>query len=60
MLKSHVMFHSSNGKRLVLIADDEYQNREILRMTLESEFELLFASNGEEAIDAMRDHYKKI
>ena len=54
MLKSHVMFHSSNGKRLVLIADDEYQNREILRMTLESEFELLFASNGEEAIDAMR------
>ncbi len=30
MLKSHEKFHSANGKRQILIADDELLNREIL------------------------------
>ena len=29
MLKSHEVFHSVNGKRQILIADDEMINREI-------------------------------
>ena len=37
MLKSHVKFHSNNGKRLVLIADDELINRELLRAVLEAD-----------------------
>ena len=29
MLKSHEKFHSANGKRLILVADDELINREL-------------------------------
>ena len=54
MLKSHERFHSSNGKRLVLVADDEFINREILRSILEEDYELLYATDGAEALDKMR------
>ena len=36
MLESHKKFHSSNGKRRILIADDEMLNRELLGAMLES------------------------
>lgn len=54
MLKSHEKFHSENGKRLLLIAEDELINREILREILQDEYELLFAENGEEALEVVR------
>ena len=54
MLKSHERFHSANGKRLILIADDEFINREILRETLQEEYELVFAENGEQTLTEMR------
>ena len=54
MLKSHERFHSKNGKRLLLIADDEMINREMLRNILEEEYELIFAENGQEALDQAR------
>ncbi|MBQ1450922.1 MAG: response regulator, partial [Eggerthellaceae bacterium] len=54
MLKSHEKFHSENGKRLLLIADDEFINREILRETLQNDYELLFAENGEETLEVAR------
>ena len=54
MLKSHEKFHSENGKRLLLIADDEFINREILREILQDEYELLFAENGEETLEVVR------
>ncbi len=50
MLKSHERFYASNGKRLILIADDEMINRELLRAALENEFEILIAEDGEEAL----------
>ncbi len=56
MLKSHEKFHSINGKRQVLVADDEYINRELMRAMLEDSYELLFAENGKEALDVMRAH----
>ena len=31
MLKSHEKFHSSNGKRQILVVDDEMINRELLK-----------------------------
>ena len=37
MLKSHEKFHSANGKRQILIADDELLNREILGNMLQEE-----------------------
>ena len=54
MPKSHEKFHSHNGKRQVLIADDEFVNRELLRAVLEDSYELIFAENGEEALEEMR------
>ena len=56
MFKSHERFHSANGKRLVLIVDDEFVNRELLRGALQADYELLFAENGQQALDLMREH----
>ena len=52
MLKSHEKFHSASGKRLILVADDEAINREILGMTLADEYELIYAADGQETVDA--------
>ncbi|MBQ9321472.1 MAG: diguanylate cyclase, partial [Eubacterium sp.] len=54
MLKSHEKFHSANGKRLILIADDEQINRELLGMLLGDDYELVYAADGQETIDLMR------
>ena len=56
MLKSHEKFHSANGKRLILIADDEMINRELLGAMLGDEYELLFACDGAETLAMLRDH----
>ena len=58
MQTSHVTFHSKNGKRLILIADDEQVNRELLGFIAESNYEVLYASNGRDALDAMKKHAK--
>ena len=54
MLKSHEKFHSANGKRQILVADDEFINRELMRAVLQDGYDLLFAADGREALDAMR------
>ena len=56
MLKSHEKFHSANGKRQILIADDEMINREILGEILKTDYEVLFASDGRETMDMIRTH----
>ncbi len=53
----HVKFHSSNGKRRILIIDDEQANREILGVILEDVYEPVFAASGEEAIEILRSEY---
>ena len=53
MLKSHEKFHSVKGKRQILVVDDELINRELLRAVLENSYELLFAENGQEALNVM-------
>ena len=55
MLKSHEKFHSANGKRRVLIADDEFINRAILGGILQDEYELLFAADGQEALKLIQE-----
>ena len=42
-------FLSRDGKRQILIVDDEFINRELLGAMLEDEYELLFAESGEKA-----------
>ncbi len=54
MLKSHEKFHSSNGKRQILIADDEMINREILGEILKNDYEVLFAADGGETMEMVR------
>ena len=56
MLKSHEKFHSTNGKRLVLIADDEAINRRILGAVIEKEYEVLYAENGVETMELIREY----
>lgn len=56
MPKNHVRFHSVNGKRLILIADDEMINREILAAILKEEYDLIFASDGIETIEKMSEY----
>ena len=56
MLKSHEKFHSSNGKRLILIADDEQINRKILGAVLQDEYEILYAENGVDALSQIEEN----
>ena len=56
MLKSHVKFHASNGKRLILVADDESVNRELLGMLLSEDYEVIYAEDGQETEDKIRQY----
>ena len=56
MFKSHEHFHSANGKRQILIADDVALNRDILAFALEEDYELLFAGDGSETLAILRRH----
>ena len=56
MLKSHEKFHSVNGKRQVLVVDDEWINRELLGTVLKNDYEVLYAENGEEALALIREN----
>ena len=56
MPNTHENFHSPNGKRLILIVDDEAVNREMLGLTLESEYEVIFAEDGLRALELIREH----
>lgn len=56
MLKSHEKFHSVNGKRQILVADDEMINREMLGAMLESDYEILYACDGAETMKQIREH----
>ena len=47
---------AENRKRLVLIVEDEFVNRELLNAYLENEYEILFAETGAEALEAIRAH----
>ena len=48
--------HAEGRKRLILIVEDEFVNRELLRMYLENEYELIFAETGAEAVESIRAH----
>ncbi|MBQ9301201.1 MAG: EAL domain-containing protein [Clostridia bacterium] len=56
MLKSHEKFHSANGKRTILVVDDEMINRELLRNVLEGEYEVLTAENGQQGLRTVQEH----
>ncbi|MBO7703899.1 MAG: response regulator, partial [Solobacterium sp.] len=43
-------FYSENGKRRVLVVDDEAINRELLGAILEKDYDVIFACDGKEAL----------
>ncbi|SCW50992.1 EAL domain, c-di-GMP-specific phosphodiesterase class I (or its enzymatically inactive variant) [Ruminococcaceae bacterium YRB3002] len=49
-----------NGKRTILVADDEFINRAILSEMLQDEYDIITAENGEEAYDIIQSHSKTL
>ena len=58
-MKEH-NFIFGNKKRLILIAEDEYVNREILGNILMSDYEIIYAEDGEEAYELMKQNEDKL
>ena len=56
MLKSHEKFHSSDGRRHILIVDDEAINRQMLGMIIEQEYKVSYAENGREALEIIEEN----
>ena len=48
--------YDEDRKRLVLIVEDEYVNRELLKAYLENDYELLFAETGGDALEVIHAH----
>ena len=46
----------NDGRRLVLIVDDQEINRSLLEMILCDEYDLIFAENGQQALEQIRAH----
>ena len=51
---------SIEGKRQILIADDEMINREILGEMLKDDYEIIYACDGEETLKAIEEHQKTL
>ena len=54
------ILQSSGAKRKVLVVDDEYINREILRNMLSEEYDVICAENGQQALDILQDSADRI
>ena len=53
-------FRAGNNRRRILIVDDESINRDILGMTLEEDYELLYAGDGQQALGIIREEGEKL
>lgn len=49
-----------NERRMILIVDDEKVNREILKGILESQYEVITAASGQEALTAIAENRERI
>lgn len=47
-------------RRMLLVVDDEDINREILGAILEEHYQVLYATNGVEALSLIREHYRSL
>lgn len=56
----NVKFHEINGKRRVLIVDDEMINREMLANILQDRYEIVFACSGTEAVEVMQEQHETL
>ncbi|WP_034451874.1 EAL domain-containing response regulator, partial [Butyrivibrio sp. AE2032] len=49
-----------DGKRTILVADDEFINREILSEMLKDDYDIITAEDGEQAYEIIKTHSKTI
>ena len=57
MPETHLNFHSYNGKRRILVIEDEAINQEILSLILSDMYEVIIAATGAAALEEIREHY---
>ena len=48
--------YAQKTKRIVLVVDDEFINREMLGNILKNEYHVLYAENGRQAIEMVKEH----
>ena len=60
MPERNLKFHSTNGKRCVLIVEDERINQELLTLILADTYEVTLAGTGKEALTEVRAHYETL
>ena len=56
MTDVHPQFHAPLLKRRILVVEDEQINREILGSILEGDYEVLFAEDGAQALEVLKEH----
>ncbi len=57
MIKSHERFYSKNGKRLILIVDDQQISRELLELVLKDNYQIVTAADGDEALEMIEHNH---
>ena len=50
------LFYTEKLKKTVLVVDDEYINRELLGGMLEDDYNVIFAEDGEQALELIRQN----
>ena len=56
MQDNQAAFHSIDGRRLILVVDDEEINRALLGTVLEADYDVIFAEDGEKALRAVEEN----
>lgn len=60
MFETHLKFYSSNGKRRILLVEDELVNQEILKLILQEEYEVIVVGTGGEALEVLSAQHDTI
>ena len=60
MQKPQEGYRSMGGKRRILVVDDEEINREMLGMILSDDYEVLYAEDGEEALEVCAEQKESL
>ena len=52
--------NSYSARRQVLVVDDEFVNRQLLGMIISEDYDVLYAENGRQAMDVIREKYQTL
>ncbi len=60
MPQSNTSQRMANDRKLILIVEDEFVSREILRMTIEQDYDVLAAGNGKQALEHIEERGEQL